>query len=658
MNALCRKKLLSFKDEAERDLNILIDCILNSNKAIGELQLTDLKIEPLERGVNEVVVTRDAIEPSDFRIRSLELYNFRTFPGTTKPYGIAFTKDGCEPCSLFLVGRNGTGKSTIFDALEWIYAGKATNAEQRGIETREETEAYLTYGFGKLEGITSNEVKLKVRLKDNRILGDNWIKPFETRPLCVPALCCSDLDIERIAKYDDGEETTNYHHFISSQLGYEELTLLQKKLEEFASELTRQGDIIRRRIELSDLTSGDINMIRRQLAKTLLSPRWRSKEQMDLALKFADKTEIEKIKTETHPESFKEGQPVEFRRAWDDLIGNVKMLQAVSAEAGVAGYQDTIDTTESPTNIYESRINSQIVKLAAIYKRYKRAWEEYNKDSEKHHEGLDKAMANLKSDYDFLAGLNHTQIPEQRSRLVAISAEQQSVGRAVAKLIKKLDTAIGHLFEKEELQDGGDAVFTNIYPSQLTEFIRNILNNFKELNEEFVVNRKANSFQVSIRVTTNNNHQFSTSPRKYLNTFRFRLYAVMLKISLALYYMESNECVAPIIIDDVFNASDFENSVSLSAFVSKIYEVYQEVINSDKPLQLIILTHDEMMANSFQRGVKMKSAKMIDKIKSGAKSDPERYFIQARLFHYTDAKEVEKTRGIGPFMNLYLPICS
>lgn len=656
MNTLCRKMLLSFKNEADGDLRNLIDSITNNSKRIKDLQIEDLNVESEGETPNASQGGTDIVDMKDFRIRNIKFKNFRTFPSAVKPYGIDFTKNHRDPCSLFLVGRNGTGKSTIFDALEWLYAGKITNAEQRGINSRDETKNYLTYGFGYLGGISSNEVKLKVSLNEDGKYGNDWLNTFDIRPLCAPALCCSDLDIERIAKYDDGEESTSYRHFINCQLGYEELIILQGKLEGFASELTKKGDVLLRRRNLADLNSNDINLVRSQMAKTLLSPRWRSEEQKKKVLKFADIEEVKKIKHASHPESFKKGQPSEFQKIWDDLIANVKLLQDANDERVGGNYHIQLQILPNVQGEdFQKKVDSQIKKISAIYSRFRKAWDDYAQEGDKHYIGLNLTMENLKSDTDFLDSLGAS-IPVNDDDIKRYSILMQRTGRAVAKLKMKLDDALTKIVEENNQHENVDNVFANADLKKIAIFIQNVLNYYKEKNEEFIVEIKSNSFQVTIKVTTEDGREYTTTPRRYLNTFRFRLYAVLLKIALALYYMKSNNCVAPIIIDDVFNASDFENSVSLSIFVSKIYEVYQEVIDSDKPLQLIILTHDQMMANSFQRGVKMKTAKMMEQIKNGNKADPVRYFIQGRLFHYSEAKEVEKMRGIGNFLNLYLPI--
>lgn len=220
MNTLCSNILKDFlKENQDRHLKILVHNILTFGQPLKNLTLDYLRehaqdVPPAEAGrpdaVEPQIQTTDGVIPakSDYRIEKLTFHHFRTYPKDGRqPFGLSFMKKGnVEPCSLFLVGKNGTGKSTIFDALEWIYAGKVRNAEDRGIEEQEKLSEYLTYGFGKIEGVTPDIVRLCVKLhgEDRKEWGLNT-----TEPLCVPAICCSDMDIEEIAKMDDDTPVPN-----------------------------------------------------------------------------------------------------------------------------------------------------------------------------------------------------------------------------------------------------------------------------------------------------------------------------------------------------------------------------------------------------------------------------------------------------------------
>ena len=70
----------------------------------------------------------------DLRLLNIRFQNIRQFPLAL--YGLSFERNG-NPCSTFLVGRNSTGKSTIFSAIEYYYANKLGNADLKSISDYE-----------------------------------------------------------------------------------------------------------------------------------------------------------------------------------------------------------------------------------------------------------------------------------------------------------------------------------------------------------------------------------------------------------------------------------------------------------------------------------------------------------------------------------------
>ena len=122
--------------------------------------------------------------------------------------------------------------------------------------------------------------------------------------------------------------------------------------------------------------------------------------------------------------------------------------------------------------------------------------------------------------------------------------------------------------------------------------------------------------------------------------------------------MKLKDIRVPIVIDDVFNASDFENNLRLEYFVYNIYKAYDSM-SFDEPLQLIVLTHDEMVLNAFRNGANM----MIeDKSGRGLMKDARQYQC-GRLFSYRYAKKmaeelnpaIKDEKGVK-FYNLYMQI--
>ena len=86
----------------------------------------------------------------------------------------------------------------------------------------------------------------------------------------------------------------------------------------------------------------------------------------------------------------------------------------------------------------------------------------------------------------------------------------------------------------------------------------------------------------------------------------------------------------PLVLDDVFYASDFENRATIEEFITKLFELFKE-FTPDKELQLILFTHDQLIFESIIKATTTKSTENI---------------LFAKLFRHEEA-ELE-----GDFKNL------
>jgi len=101
---------------------------------------------------------------------------------------------------------------------------------------------------------------------------------------------------------------------------------------------------------------------------------------------------------------------------------------------------------------------------------------------------------------------------------------------------------------------------------------------------------------ISIKVKGNNGNGISLSPNKYFNTFRYRLFSMMIGISVAIASRNLTKINLPLVLDDVFYASDFEKRTSIISFLKKLFELFDTY--SNLPFQLILFTHDELIFDS------------------------------------------------------------
>ena len=121
---------------------------------------------------------------------NLEVSNFRKFSSKNGcSYSLDFTDDVCNPCSLFLVGSNGSGKSSLFSALEYIITGEKIGAMiQRGITDEKN---YLPYGKVQMNKV---KVELKIADKNQEVkIGKPISCDYSRRPFF-----CSDWDLQEI----------------------------------------------------------------------------------------------------------------------------------------------------------------------------------------------------------------------------------------------------------------------------------------------------------------------------------------------------------------------------------------------------------------------------------------------------------------------------
>lgn len=84
----------------------------------------------------------------------------------------------------------------------------------------------------------------------------------------------------------------------------------------------------------------------------------------------------------------------------------------------------------------------------------------------------------------------------------------------------------------------------------------------KKREEEIILNLAAEIPSIKIR-WKDDIGQKERTPRECLNTFRFTLYVVALKIALACAAMQIARIAFPIVLDDVFDASDFNNRTGI-----------------------------------------------------------------------------------------------
>ncbi|MBK7106661.1 MAG: hypothetical protein IPH62_15410 [Ignavibacteriae bacterium] len=142
---------------------------------------------------------------------------------------------------------------------------------------------------------------------------------------------------------------------------------------------------------------------------------------------------------------------------------------------------------------------------------------------------------------------------------------------------------------------------------------------------------------ITAKIKLKKSKEAPQSISKVLNTFHFRLFSTMVGVAIAITSRINTRINMPLVMDDIFYASDFENRVAVEEFIRALFKVFY-TFTPDLPLQLILFTHDQLIFESA-----MKAFNEIDKLKGDS-------FAFAKLFSH------EESTVIGDYKDLIYKI--
>tara|TARA_R110002049_G_scaffold272440_1_gene449972 strand:+ start:2931 stop:5390 length:2460 start_codon:yes stop_codon:yes gene_type:complete len=151
-----------------------------------------------------------------------------------------------------------------------------------------------------------------------------------------------------------------------------------------------------------------------------------------------------------------------------------------------------------------------------------------------------------------------------------------------------------------------DRIVTSYFKS-IKEVVEEIMNDFIDEKESINIvlnldkidrNIDDEIFQTEVimaKIVQKNGE--STTPDIYFNTFRYKVFCLMISLSIALSTRMRYKVNLPLVMDDLFFASDFISKNSFSIFFQKIIELFYKY-TPDMPLQFILFTHDDLIFRS------------------------------------------------------------
>lgn len=200
----------------------------------------------------------------DYRIKSIALKNFRGYPSRQDgiPYGISFCENG-NPMSSIIIGSNGAGKSSIYQAIEYMYCQRIGEAELRSSSDNIPDDSELFKEYATHENLDFKDVfcKIQTLAGDFDIHGQKMFSDIIKTKLNPNTHFISDFDIYDLGRlaYDKSGERS-FHDLIANSLGLKEYLIFNK--------LSNQLSSYKRLKEIKDLNSKRDN--RKKLEKDVM----------------------------------------------------------------------------------------------------------------------------------------------------------------------------------------------------------------------------------------------------------------------------------------------------------------------------------------------------------------------------------------------------
>lgn len=521
---------------------------------------------------------------NDNRFLCFGANHFRKFgkpSGGADYFGLSFAKDNQAVQSLFLLGDNGSGKSSLFDAMEYACTGKIGEAEYRKVDD-------LAWYY---HHDSENEPNIKlVTPKETYDLNQN---SFQAKYICdVSHFFISENSIYKLSSYMGnmpGSETMDWTPFFCYMMGLEKvLAFLDGRYrgkdtgdslyEELVGKLSDIGELQNTNLDeerkkIIDFVSNTTVQLSENDKSLLVQFRnllndvfshWVSKDITDdLELIHTHfPRSIGGIYSLTRFKNF-------IDKAWHAIQVKKDSQTPFSSSLNVVDsdsvYREILEMIKSLELILQSSGNgtgTQFCKIRNELNKYLRL-ETFGNLSEKN--PLDFDLADLKKELDDFHG----------------------------SLLKLLPTVL-----KECLDDNFKKVITETLEGYF-------LDKKEKLAFEFMTKDNLCP-NFGIKIAVNN-----IPVNKYFNTFRFRLFSLCLLSAFNFKTMQTCRMLFPLVFDDIFYANDYKNKAQLVRFFEVLADSAEKFLGNKDKLQVIFLTHDEQFISTlFRKGLPFKNVRV------------------------------------------------
>jgi hypothetical protein len=170
----------------------------------------------------------------DLRIKSIQLKSVRGFPESSSPFGLDFTNEAGEPQSMIILGGNASGKSSIYDAIEYSYCNSIGEALLRAYKQGSNDETKFKDYLRHFDNSESSIYCKIETVSDTLDIQKENIPEIVRKKINPDTHFISDFDIYTKGQLDyEKNNERSFHNTIAESLGLNELLEFEKNLKAF-----------------------------------------------------------------------------------------------------------------------------------------------------------------------------------------------------------------------------------------------------------------------------------------------------------------------------------------------------------------------------------------------------------------------------------------
>lgn len=169
---------------------------------------------------------------------------------------------------------------------------------------------------------------------------------------------------------------------------------------------------------------------------------------------------------------------------------------------------------------------------------------------------------------------------------------KEEIGVFNSKFKLKVDELVNSVFEP--IKNSVEEILNHYFEGDPNDYKLEL--NLKE-NKLIIEGEEYITKYIIAEIIDKKTNETISSPQNYFNTFRYKLFSLMIGLSIALASRKTYKINFPLVMDDLFFASDFISKNLFSDFLQNVIHLFYKY-TPDIPLQIILFTHDDIIFRS------------------------------------------------------------